>query len=121
MSSKFPSPFLPELPVQQSPSPEMPTTSLFLPAPAAGFDWTERSLRLGVTLECAPLSAVAPHLFTTGHLWLRGDEGEWAALAAAFSVPPSSVRLVKQVHRADVAVGAAATTRPGRCRRPTWW
>jgi YfiH family protein len=50
------------------------------------------------------LAAVAPHLFTTGHLSLRSDQAEWLALAEAFAVPASSIRVVKQVHRAGVAV-----------------
>jgi YfiH family protein len=59
------------------------------------------------------LTAYARHLFTSHHLQLRGDDAEWRALADIFEVPPSALRLVKQVHRADVAVAR-------RGDRSTW-
>jgi len=53
-------------------------------------------------LECGPLAAHARHVFTSHDLDLRGDEREWQALGDVFEVHRSQIRLVKQVHRADV-------------------
>src|SRR5262245_39417611 len=70
--------------------------------PNDGFRWTQAPW--GPALECVPLLAVAPHLFTTGNLHLRDDEQEWKAVADALRVSPGDVLLIRQVHGADVAV-----------------
>lgn len=46
----------------------------------------------------------ARHLFTSHDLHLRGDDGEWQALGHVLGVPLSRIRLVKQMHKAQVAV-----------------
>ena len=46
----------------------------------------------------------ARHLFTSHDLHLRGDDGEWQALGHVLGVPVSRIRLVRQVHKAQVAV-----------------
>lgn len=58
----------------------------------------------GVALRCRPLLEIANHLFTTRDLLLREDASEWSAVAGALDVGPDQVRLIRQVHRADVAV-----------------
>jgi len=55
-------------------------------------------------LRCAPLLAVADHLFTSRDLRLRDLNGEWTAVAGAMRVQPERLLLVHQIHRADVAV-----------------
>jgi YfiH family protein len=47
---------------------------------------------------------VAPHIFTAGHVALRGDPGEWQAVAAALGIAPQALRPIKQVHGTSVAV-----------------
>jgi len=59
-----------------------------------------------------PLLEVAEHLFTTGNLHLRDNEEEWNAVARAMGVLPENVMLIRQVHRADVAVVARGRTGP---------
>lgn len=53
-------------------------------------------------LQCGPLAAIAPHLFTTRVLRLRGDSPEaadhWAAVASTIGVPPAQLRRMHQVH-----------------------
>jgi YfiH family protein len=82
----------------------MPNTFIAVPQPTVGFAWTQASPDVGPALECQPLKGVAPHLFTTGYLTLRGDPAEWQAAAAVLGAHSSAIRLIKQVHRADVAV-----------------
>jgi purine-nucleoside/S-methyl-5'-thioadenosine phosphorylase / adenosine deaminase len=82
----------------------MPNTFIAEPQPTVRFAWTQASAGIGPALECDPLAAVARHLFTAHHLTLRGDPAEWQAVAAALGTDSSSIRLIKQVHRADVAV-----------------
>jgi YfiH family protein len=77
-----------------------------LPQPSGGFEWTQAPW--GDALICRPLAGVADHLFTTGSLRLRDDDREWAALAAAMGVDVARVLLVRQIHRADVAVARRA-------------
>jgi hypothetical protein len=72
------------------------------PQPAAGFEWIESSREVGRALQCR--SVAAPHLFTAAHLQLRGDPGEWEAAAATLGRGSSALRLIKQVHGADVAI-----------------
>lgn len=62
-----------------------------------------------------PLLEYANHLFTTRDLWLRGDGGEWAAVARAVGVDPSRLLLIRQVHGNQAVAhraGAAAWTTP---------
>ena len=80
------------------------------PQPSAPFTWIQPSSSVGPALACAPLGAVAGHLFTAGHLQLRGDVDEWEAAAGALSARRSNLRLVTQVHRADVAVARCGDT-----------
>jgi YfiH family protein len=74
------------------------------------FEWTQAAG--GRVLQCVPLLGHAPHLFTTRDLQLRDDEGEWSAVAAAMGVPPSRLRLIRQVHGTDVAVARAGVEVP---------
>ena len=74
------------------------------PQPSAAFSWIRPSSSVGPALQCAPLGAIAGHLFTAGHLQLRGDPDEWQAAASVLSARSSDLRLVKQVHRAEVAI-----------------
>ena len=55
-------------------------------------------------LHCEPLTGHARHLFTSHDLELRDDEAEWQALGGVLGVTRAHIRLVKQVHRADVAI-----------------
>jgi polyphenol oxidase len=82
----------------------MPRTFIAEPQPTVAFAWTQPSEAVGPALECGPLSAIARHLFTAIHLELRGDPGEWQAVGGALGIRSSAIRLVKQVHRAQVAV-----------------
>jgi polyphenol oxidase len=74
--------------------------------------WTQAPW--GTALECVPLGAAARHLFTTGNLRLVDDEREWAAVAACLEVPPTQVRLIRQVHGIAIAVASATTGEWGR-------
>jgi YfiH family protein len=85
-----------------------------LPQPSGGFEWTQASW--GDVLRCRPLLAVADHVFTARNLRLREDPGEWDAVAAALGVAASHLLLIRQVHRADVAV--ARRGREGAWVRP---
>ncbi len=67
----------------------------------------------GSILRCRPLLETADHFFTAGDLELRGDEHEWAAVAAGIGVERTGLLLVRQVH------GAAAAVR--RLDRPEDW
>jgi YfiH family protein len=70
-----------------------------LPPVADAFEWTTEVW--GAALRCRPLSAVAPHLFTTRQLQLTsaGDERLMAAAIGA-----AAAVLLKQVHGATVVV-----------------
>jgi YfiH family protein len=72
------------------------------PQPSGGFEWTQAPW--GLALRCVPLEAIAPHVFTIGNLELRSREPEWQALAGAMGVPRDRLRLISQVHSADIAV-----------------
>lgn len=67
-------------------------------------------------LRCRPLLAVADHLFTARNLRLREDPHEWDAVAAELAIESSHLLLIKQVHRAGVAV--ARRERRGPWVRP---
>lgn len=75
---------------------------LTLPQPNGGFRWTQAPW--GAALVCEPLSALAPHLFTAGNLRLRDNDSEWLDVSRVMDVPPDRLRLITQVHGADVAV-----------------
>jgi polyphenol oxidase len=79
-----------------------------LPQPSGGFVWTQEPW--GAALLCVPLSAVAPHLFTTGNLRLVDDDDGWAAIAARMGVAPAHVRLIRQVHGVAVALVRPTTS-----------
>ena len=64
------------------------------PQPNDAFEWTQEPW--GRALRCPRLGA--PHLFSTGDVRLRDDEGEWKAIAASMAVPRERLLLVKQVH-----------------------
>ncbi len=80
-----------------------------LPAPTAGFRWTDEPW--GPMLRCVPLEAIAHHGFTSRQLELRpGDAapGAWASAAASVGCLVSQVARVRQVHGATVRVVRAA-------------
>ena len=77
-------------------------TFMSRPEPSGGFEWTQAPW--GTALRCEPLEGVAPHLFTTADLVLAADDPAWHAVASAVGVDRSRLRLVRQVHGADVAV-----------------
>jgi hypothetical protein len=82
----------------------MLSTLFAAPEPSVPFEWIEPSPEVGPALQCRPLAAVAPHLFTGAHLQLRGNAAEWEAAARALGRNSSALRLVRQVHRAGVVV-----------------
>jgi YfiH family protein len=84
------------------------------PQPSGRFRWTQEPW--GPALECAPLAAVAPHIFTSRTLALRDRDDEWKAVAKSMGVPVGDLLLVKQVHGADVAT--ALPDRVGPWTRP---
>ena len=86
-----------------------PTIVMTEPQPNRAFSWTQASW--GRALTCAPLQC-ARHLFTTSNLELRSRQEEWDALAAALDVRPDAIRLIRQVHGADVAVARRGSTAP---------
>jgi YfiH family protein len=71
------------------------------------FAWTTESW--GAALRCLPLSAFAPHLFTTRQLALTGPDDN-AELAAA--VGARSVAMARQVHGRTVVVLRAGDAPP---------
>ena len=76
-----------------------------LPAPAAGFRWTDEPW--GPMLRCGPLAAVAHHGFTSRQLGLRpGDAAPaaWASAAASVGCELAHLARVRQVHGAVVRV-----------------
>lgn len=74
------------------------------PEVAAGFEWATGPA--GLVLICRPLSAVAPHLFSTRDLRFRGASvaTDRQRVAAAFGVAPGQLLAVSQVHGCRVAV-----------------
>jgi len=77
---------------------------MFMIQPNDGFEWTQEPW--GPALRCAALGTIADHLFTTANLQLVDDAGEWNAVAARMGVGEEKLRLIRQVHGADVAVGS---------------
>ena len=67
-------------------------------------------------LQCRPLLELADHFFTAGDLALRADDREWTAVAQQIGLPLEQLFLIRQIHRADVAV--ARRGRTGRWDRP---
>jgi len=76
------------------------------PQPTGAFEWTQEPW--GRALRCTRLPAA--HLFTSRDLVLRGDEGEWSAVAASLGVETPRVLLVKQVHGVHVAIARKGQT-----------
>lgn len=80
-----------------------------LPKPSGEFEWTQESW--GPALRCVPLQPVAPHVFTTRRLALRGSPADtapaWAQLAAAIGVAPERLLRLRQVHGARVIEAAS--------------
>jgi YfiH family protein len=72
------------------------------PQPNRAFSWTQAAW--GPALICAPLREIALHVFTAGNLELRDRREEWDAVSTAMDVRPDSIRLIRQVHGANVAV-----------------
>jgi purine-nucleoside/S-methyl-5'-thioadenosine phosphorylase / adenosine deaminase len=78
------------------------------PQPNSAFAWTQASW--GRVLTCTALQNVARHLFTIANLELRDRREEWDALAAEMDVAPDAIRLIRQVHGAEVAVARRGAT-----------
>src|SRR4029078_7716043 len=70
------------------------------PQPNDPFEWTQEPW--GRALRCPRLGA--PHLFSSGDVTRRADEGEWTAIAASMAVPRERLLLVKQVHGVHVQI-----------------
>ena len=69
------------------------------PAVSDGFEWTEESW--GAALRCRPLTAVAPHLFTTRQLELSSPDH---VRDLAHAVGARDVAMIHQVHGKEVIV-----------------
>jgi YfiH family protein len=67
-------------------------------------------------LQCRALLDVADHFFTTRGLQLREDNREWEAVARQIGVDTGRLLMIRQVHRADVAVRRAG--QPAAWQRP---
>ncbi len=78
-----------------------------LPQASDGFEWTDESW--GAALRCRPLSAIAPHLFTTRQLELS-SAAHVRELAAA--VGARDVAMVTQVHGREVVVVRTGSSVP---------
>lgn len=65
------------------------------PIPDPAFHWTVEPW--GDALRCAPLEAIAQHLFTSKQLRLPDSVG-WASAVASVGGSPDQLRRVKQVH-----------------------
>lgn len=78
-----------------------------LPQPNDGFYWTQAPW--GAVLRCRPLLDAADHFFTAGNIRLAAEDPAWESVAGEIGVVAGKLLLVRQVHRADVAVA-----RPGR-------
>jgi YfiH family protein len=72
------------------------------PQPSGGFEWAQAAW--GRVLHCGPLLALADHFFTAGDLSLRADEREWTLVAQRLGVSADQLLLIRQVHKAEVAV-----------------
>ena len=70
-----------------------------LPPIPDAFEWTTQSW--GAALRCRPLSAIAPHLFTTRQLSLVSPKD---LMRLAESVGAGAVAMAKQVHGRTVVV-----------------
>lgn len=79
-----------------------------LPSPDPAFHWTAEPW--GHALRCAPLEAVAQHVFTSKQLRLPNPEG-WLTAAASVGGTPEQVRRVRQVHGNLVRVLSRGQTR----------
>jgi polyphenol oxidase len=73
-----------------------------LPKPSGDFEWVQESW--GTALRCTPLSAIAPHCFSTIELAFGsdGDHARWQALAGALGVGVDRLVRMRQVHGADL-------------------
>ncbi len=84
------------------------------PVGSGGFRWVSEPW--GDALVCEPLGAVAPHVFTSRQLELRGTTDatarEWAAIGQGLGVAGTDILRVHQVHGADVIVVRAGGGRP---------
>jgi YfiH family protein len=72
-----------------------------IPPPPPAFRWTEEPW--GHALRCSPLSVIAPHVFTTRQLGLRGGSeppGDWEAVRD--SVGGDRLARARQVHGREV-------------------
>jgi YfiH family protein len=78
------------------------------PQPSGGFEWTQAPW--GRLLRCRPLLDVADHFFTARDLRLRDDAREWAAVAGTMGLGLEHLLLIRQVHRAGVAVARVGRT-----------
>jgi YfiH family protein len=76
--------------------------SMTLPQPNDGFHWTQAPW--GAVLRCRPLLDVADHFFTAGDIQLAAGDPAWESVAGEIGVVAAELLLVRQVHRADVAV-----------------
>jgi polyphenol oxidase len=85
-----------------------------LPQPTGAFEWTQAAW--GTVLRCRPLRDVADHFFTTADIALAPDDPEWDAVAREIGVERQHLLLVRQVHKADVAI--VRPTRSSEWPRP---
>jgi polyphenol oxidase len=81
-----------------------------LPQPNHAFEWTQAPW--AAVLRCLPLSGLADHFFTAKDLVLRGDAGEWQAVAGYAGVDAADLLNVRQVHGAGVATASPERPRP---------
>ena len=81
------------------------------PQPIHPFAWTPQPW--GRALQSSVFARVAPHLFTTRDLPLRGpgEKNGWARLAASAGVGPDRLIRLKQVHGVEVVVIHATESR----------
>jgi polyphenol oxidase len=74
--------------------------TMSLPKPNGGFAWTQEAW--GPALRCLALLEIAPHLFTTRQLALRGEGHQaaagWNSVAAAIGAAPDRLVRPRQVH-----------------------
>jgi YfiH family protein len=84
--------------------------------PAHPFAWAIHSW--GAALHSSRLDEVAPHLFTTRDLALRGPHSEegWRHLAVALGVQPSRLARLKQVHGTTAHVLRRPASAPRQAR-----
>jgi polyphenol oxidase len=75
------------------------------PQPSESFRWTQEPW--GSALKCAPLLALAPHVFTSRALALTDGRDDWAAAAASVGATADRLLLIRQVHGAAVAFGSS--------------